>query len=421
MGVENLRIIIETTGATDEDHARNAVRFEGVEDCWVKDVTALHFTYAGVDTRASNRVTVLRCTAIEPHSEITGGRRYNFATGRLTNSILFEKCHGSFGRHTFVSNGASESSGIVFYDCTSDNDLASSEGHRRWSTGMLFDNITFTNSQTSRVIALYNRGDFGTGHGWSVAHSTLWRVIAPSNAGIIVQKPPLRQNYAIASDGNYSVRPPFPQHPGGYIEHANEPSKSYAIPSLYEKQLDLRIQGRNVIDPAARLTSRIGETGKIVLQWFDISAEETGYLIEIKTEESEEFQFLDQVEPNETEYVHEISENLNGNLVYRVQTMGLQCGSPYSNPAFVEITTNTKEVYDSKAISFPNPFQEYFEVSKNIDYKSLIIYTISGRQVKINYSSSGHIDSAGWSPGIYLASCQDKQGKTRSFKLVKLP
>ena len=67
-------------------------------------------------------------------------------------------------------NGYSYTSGCVFVDCTSSGAYAGSEGHRRWSTGLLFDNLIELDGPrpgvNPRLLGLYNRGYYGTSHGW---------------------------------------------------------------------------------------------------------------------------------------------------------------------------------------------------------------------------------------------------------------
>jgi hypothetical protein len=46
-------------------------------------------------------------------------------------------------------------------------DHNSSEGHRRWSQGLLYDNIAFSKVNNQILIGLYNGGSYGTAHGWS--------------------------------------------------------------------------------------------------------------------------------------------------------------------------------------------------------------------------------------------------------------
>lgn len=50
IGVENLYLDIETNGdSSNEDHAWNALDMRGVEDCWVKNITARHFGLSELD------------------------------------------------------------------------------------------------------------------------------------------------------------------------------------------------------------------------------------------------------------------------------------------------------------------------------------------------------------------------------------
>jgi hypothetical protein len=258
IGIENLRIDIEAAGKTtdsngDENHAWDAIRLSQIEDAWVKNCTMLHFGQSGVKTSTANRITVDSCSAIEPISIITGERRYNFNVYTASQAVLFRNCFASFGRHDFVSNGTSWTSGCVFLDCRSENAYASSEGHRRWTTGLLFDNISFSKIRTSTVLGLYCRGDYGTSHGWALAHSVAWNCAAGGGI-ILVQKPPTAQNYAIGCSGTVSgTTPPAPfARTQGYIEGTN--TSGLTPRSLYEAQLEERRSPQRVRD------SGMGET-----------------------------------------------------------------------------------------------------------------------------------------------------------------
>lgn len=209
VGLESLRIDIETTGRTDEKHAWNAVGLIGVEDAWVRDVTALRFGLSGVRMATASRVTVQNVRALDPASQDTGGRRYNFNAERATGLALVRDCVASDGRHHFVSNGISLVSGVVFFRCESQRARTSSEGHRRWSQGLLFDSIRETETFNKRLLGLYNRGSYGTGHGWAAAHSVAWNYDLGQNGSAVIQKPPRAQNYAVGGAGNFDGSPPF--------------------------------------------------------------------------------------------------------------------------------------------------------------------------------------------------------------------
>lgn len=240
IGIENLRIDIETLGGNDETHAWSAVYLREIEDSWVRNCTFLHFGLSGVYTNTASRITVENCRALDPVSLIEGGRRYNFNAYNASQMILFKDCHASNGRHSYMSNGTTWTSGIVFLNCTSEGAYAASEGHRRWSQGLLYDNVRELDGPRSgynpRRIGLYNRGHFGTSHGWSAAHSVAWNCDV-NGAEIHIQKPPTAQNYAIGCFGTVTGNQPPCSFavPEGYIEGSNTPGLEPA--SLFQAQL----------------------------------------------------------------------------------------------------------------------------------------------------------------------------------------
>ncbi|MDR1282727.1 MAG: peptidoglycan-binding protein, partial [Opitutaceae bacterium] len=242
IGVARLRIDIETAGEQSEDHARDALVFRRALDCWARDVTALHFVAAGIKFGPDfARGTALDCRALEPHSRVTGARRYNFCVFQA-QLVLFENCHATRARHAFISNGTTLDSGIVFLDCTNDASTAPSEGHRRWPQALLFDGLTTRNPVGNpAILGLYNRGSWGAGHGWAAAHSVAWRCDTDGRR-LIIQKPPTAQNYAIGCTGNVESKGYFPQ-PAGHMEGSNRPGLEPR--SLYRAQLTARIHSVN--------------------------------------------------------------------------------------------------------------------------------------------------------------------------------
>lgn len=245
MGLENLRIDIETAGGTDEAHAWNAVKMKQIEDAWVKNCTFLHFGLSGVITETASRITIENCKALDPVATVTGGNMYNFNVSKASSQVLITNCHASNGRHHYVSNGTSWVSGCVFLRCTSEAAYASSEGHRRWSMGLLYDNHTelSVRSAGATLLALYNRGDYGTSHGWAAVHSVAWHCDVKTGK-LVVEKPPTAQNYAIGCRGTILGTGPF-NKPSGYREGSNVPGLEPE--SLYEAQLNARMNGLSPI------------------------------------------------------------------------------------------------------------------------------------------------------------------------------
>jgi hypothetical protein len=107
------------------------------------------------------------------------------------------------------------------------------EAHRRWSQGLLFDNIRETGG--GNQAKLINRGDFGSSHGWGSAHGVVWAF----NKEFVIQKPPTAQNYAVSATGTKRSRPFFPG-PDGSIEIR---SGELVPASLYEAQVVDRLGG----------------------------------------------------------------------------------------------------------------------------------------------------------------------------------
>jgi hypothetical protein len=306
VGVENLRIDIQAIGVTtnangnEHDHAWDAFRFQQVEDAWARNCTALHFGQSGFKTSTSTRVTIDSCRALDPVCIITGERRYNFNTYQASQLILFRDCYATRGRHDFVSNGTSSVSGIVFLRGRSQYAYASSEGHRQWSQGMLYDNVSFSNTVISGIVlGLYSRGDYGTGHGWAAVHSVAWN--CRLDRGMVIQKPPTAQNYAVGCfTTGITASSPF-ANPLGYVEGTNVAGLTPV--SLYEAQLADRLASVTLVEnegtagvlpqeatldanypnpfnPYTTIRFRIPSAGNISLRIFDQLGKEMATLVD---------------------------------------------------------------------------------------------------------------------------------------------
>ncbi|HEX2628080.1 MAG TPA: hypothetical protein VHM26_03690 [Chitinophagaceae bacterium] len=203
VGVENLQCRSEYTSDTAENHSWDAVKFDKIENGWVKNVTARHFAYSCVnlDDGARN-ITVDHCRYLEPKSVITGGRRYSFnVTGQLN---LVMNCHAEEGRHDYVT-GARVCGPNVFYNSTAIKTHADIGPHHRWAIGTLYDNI-----KTDGEINVQDRGNWGSGHGWAGVTQVIWNCNVKAAA---IQNPwASGKNYCIGlkgekKDGRLKGRP----------------------------------------------------------------------------------------------------------------------------------------------------------------------------------------------------------------------
>ncbi len=362
-GVEYLRIEIQTDGQTSENHAENGVIFDGVENGWARYVNVFHFSSSGFATLNSKNVTIVDSGAYEPHSSERGERRYNFNAQSFSNNILFKNVKSSFGRRSFVSNGTSVASGIVFLNAHSKGALNSSEGHQKWSQGLLFDNVTFENPQTYFVLGLYNRGDFGSSHGWGAVHSVAWNVDAAGQQ-IIIQKPPTAQNYAIGNNGDVTGDGIY-EHPEGYIEDTN----TTPVPqSLYKAQLNERLNYGVPPDAPARLSISNAQKNQLDLSWNHSSVKETDFIVERSSDGGQTFQMIDIAQNSDSSYTdRKLGEKV---YYYRVQAQDENGKSAYSNVASGQASF-TNEYLSNFHLKEP---ENQTEISIDADPDKLLIF-----------------------------------------------
>jgi hypothetical protein len=239
VGIENLRVDSDFVSSDDEAHARSSIQVVGVEDAWIRDVTTLHFVYGGIHVSGDAvRVTVQRCTALDPVAQRTGGRMYSMVAEGHAQLVLFTGCRTRNGRHPYVTqvNGAA---GIVFHRSVEEgnntSNTAVSEGHRRWSQGLLYDHIQHVGNGN---VHLGCRGDTATSHGWGAVHSVIWNPQFGTGRAWI-EKPPTAQNWAIGA-GPFSVLTNYcPDAQPGHIEQRSGVLRQE---SLYEAQLCDRLR-----------------------------------------------------------------------------------------------------------------------------------------------------------------------------------
>ncbi len=230
VGIENLRgisyfnpSVVTNFGApsnypADENHTWGFIDFEGaVANGWVRNVTASNFAYSCVQlngTSASKpgvrNITVRDCTSLDPISVIDGGRRYAFVLND-SQFCLIQNCYTRNDRHQFVTQSLTVGPN-VFVDGLSDIAWNEAGPHFRWATGDLWDNVTVNGDN----IAVRNRGNLGTSHGWAGANEVVWNSKAD---GLTVENPPTARNWLIGSIGPLAANSsaiPFPAPAGTY-------------------------------------------------------------------------------------------------------------------------------------------------------------------------------------------------------------
>lgn len=192
VGIEHLYMESVYASDTAENHAWDAIAINKTEQGWVRKVTARYFGYSCVNLGGTARfITVQDSKCLDAKSQITGGRRYSFNNNGQCN--LFMNCHTTEGRHDYVT-GARTLGPNVFYNCTAKNTHADIGPHHRWAVGTLYDNIV-----TDGEINVQDRGNWGSGHGWSGVTQIVWNCTAKRAA---IQNPWAGgKNYSIGLKG----------------------------------------------------------------------------------------------------------------------------------------------------------------------------------------------------------------------------
>lgn len=232
IGIENLLCESEYDGDTDEEHGWDAVHFNKIQNGWIQKVTSVYFGYSCVNLgKESRNITVSNCKCLDAKSRIEGGRRYSFNNDGQMN--LFMGCFASQGRHDYVT-GAQVRGPNVFYNCKAEKTHADIGPHHRWAMGTLYDNIV-----SDGEINAQDRGNLGTGHGWSGVNQVFWNCTASKSA---IQNPWVSgKNYVIGlTGGKYDGRLKGRQEADW--EGQNQPGLMPV--SLYQTQLKATVQIR---------------------------------------------------------------------------------------------------------------------------------------------------------------------------------
>lgn len=249
VGIENLRGISQYDGRDnyDPDHYKDFITLSGVEDSWVRNVAGVHFSYAVVSVGKDCRtITVSDCSSLLPKGPRVGGWRYPF--GNYGQLCLFVGCYSEDGRHDYV-NGSRNVGPGVFYNCVAARCNTEVGPHHRWASGYLYDNIDVSGPGSS--LAARNRGNSGTGHGWSGANIVFWNCTAPQ---FLVENPFTAQNWVIGGIGAIINPSDFLNAPvaiydshGSHVslgDPINNPNDSLYIAQLNERLADPTAQFR---------------------------------------------------------------------------------------------------------------------------------------------------------------------------------
>ena len=236
--IESLHIAAPARMVAFSDPLFWAGKLSGLRDGWVRDVLVDETTQGFDFVEDSSRITIENVAV--RHSTVVTSSAVPDDFILSGTQILVYKC-GSRGDHeNYVATGARIQGPNVVLDSNFLGD-GHVQPHQRWSTGFLVDNVRVPNGG----IDLKNRGEMGTGHGWTMGWGVVWNSAA---ASLVIQNPPGAANWSIGTLGDelsepmkimgVSKRDLGPDLPKGFIE---SPNHSVLPASLYRAQLAERL------------------------------------------------------------------------------------------------------------------------------------------------------------------------------------
>jgi len=232
VGLESLRIVSPPQHLTLGQSAFTAVAFRQVEDGWMRDV-AIQDTMDSVQISSGSRRVTIERVDIKHETAITGAA-LPADFGIDGSQVLLDRCHDRGNRVFYVVTGPQVGGPNVVLRCVFEGD-GSIMPHQRWATGLLVDQCQVPQGS----IEFKNRGQMGSGHGWTIGWAVAWNCVAPT---FVVQDPPGVLNWAIGCVGTQKLEPmPFGKAPmlaQGEIESEGHPVQPE---SLYLAQLSDRL------------------------------------------------------------------------------------------------------------------------------------------------------------------------------------
>jgi hypothetical protein len=238
VGIEHLRIVAPTVRVKLGDPEFDGIDVAEAQDSWLQDVSVVDAVNAVKVGKGTRRMTVERVDVLNHVSVLGSALPFQFLVGGT--QILFDRCSGSGDRTWyFATDGREQGPNVMLNSTFKGNGHV--QPHQRWSTGLLIDGC----SVPGGGIDLMNRGEMGTGHGWTIGWAVVWNCEAKS---FVLQQPPGSMNWGIGNIGEEFLQPmptfpPVPNLPELPQATIESPGQHVRPRSLYLAQLRERLGG----------------------------------------------------------------------------------------------------------------------------------------------------------------------------------
>ncbi|PVI02838.1 hypothetical protein DM02DRAFT_508527, partial [Periconia macrospinosa] len=229
IGIENLSMRVNPSCSgkvlTDKNCTQTAVNFPAwTTDSWARNLDLTGFNNQINVEESASRITITNVT-MNRDAPTDNGAGYALDIAISGNLVLVHNCKSQGAKEARSYNVATQKltpgpNACIGFEAQ--QPVQSIEPHQRWAHGFL--------NEGSKVAAvLYrNRGGAGSGHGWTITNAVSWN---SNSSSIVMQDPPLGQNYCFGCVGPKSKKPGEESNSTGEYGDFVDP------PSLFKKQL----------------------------------------------------------------------------------------------------------------------------------------------------------------------------------------
>lgn len=235
IGIELMRVVAPTQNIKLGDPEFDGIKMKNATDSWLKSVAFQDTTNSVSIDSGTERITVLSVDVINHVSIVGAAKPFDFSVNGT--QILLDRCTGT-GNNTFyfATQGGQQGPVVLLHSKFFGNGHI--QPHQRWSTGLLVDNCEVLEGG----IDFMNRGQMGSGHGWTMGWAVAWNNVAKS---FNMNQPPGVVNWVIGNTG-LLINPPMPVFdqsaprllPESTVE---SPGRAVRPRSLYLQQLKERM------------------------------------------------------------------------------------------------------------------------------------------------------------------------------------
>jgi len=195
VGVEHLRVVAPPTTVTSPLYQFATV--SSLENGWMRDLNIQDTENTFQISNTNKQLTFDSINVVHTIAQTNSAAPADFALSGTQILVNNSSVTGHGNTWPFVTQAQVTGPVVILKGSADDRGFGA---HQRWATGLLCDLCQFPSSYTGDKtgIAYSNRGNFGSGQGWSAGWSVAWNV---TTTYFLVQAPAGATNWCIGCTG----------------------------------------------------------------------------------------------------------------------------------------------------------------------------------------------------------------------------